>query len=84
MSKWKHLTEKSKESGMYFVRIAVAIGTFLLLIMMIRWAGIKGVLMLFLGMGIMAYLLLSKNIMLLALIDKLEGNEYIDEIKKKK
>ncbi|GAG27064.1 unnamed protein product [marine sediment metagenome] len=48
-----------------------------------RFIGWRGLLAFVLGMGIMTWLLLSKNQMLLWIIKKTEGEEYIDDMNRK-
>lgn len=54
------------------------------LFLFFRWGGIKAFVGIMLGFVIMAYVFLSKNVIVRALIDRFEGNEYIDVISKKK
>ncbi len=69
---------------MTVLRITVMILSILLIFGFFRWSGIKGFLSFLLGMGIMAYLLLSKNMMFQMIIETFGAVEYIDEVKKKK
>lgn len=66
------------------IRIFIIIASILLVIGFLRWAGIKGVLSFMLGMSLMAYLLLSKNIMFQGIIEMFGASEYLSEIGKKK
>lgn len=65
-------------------KICYSVLTILAFIYFLRWAGYKGVISLLLGMLIMAYLLLSKNIMFMSLVKLLEAEQHIDDIKEKK
>ncbi len=65
------------------LRIVIMIASVLLIIGFFRWAGIKGMLSFLLGMGIMAYLLLSKNMMFRGIIETFGATEYISEMGKK-
>ncbi len=47
-----------------------------------RWVGIKGMISFILGMGIMAWIFLSKNVLVRMIVSKFEGEEYIDSFKK--
>ncbi len=69
---------------MTILRIFIIIASILLVIGFLRWAGIKGVLSFMLGMSLMAYLLLSKNIMFQGIIEMFGASEYLSEIGKKK
>ncbi len=64
--------------------IIFSIASIISLFIFLRWAGIKGIISLFLGMGIMAYLFMSKNFMLSYIIESTKSEDYIEEIKKKK
>lgn len=66
------------------LRIIVMIASVLLIIGFLRWGGIKGILSFMLGMGLMAYLLLSKNMMFQGIIGMFGADEYLNEIGKKK
>lgn len=66
------------------LRIAFIIASILLILGFFRWAGIKGFIAFLLGMGIMAYLLLSKNMMFQGIIEMFGADEYITDIGKKK
>ena len=65
-----------------YLNIPVTIGLLIGFFIFFRWIGWKGMLGMIIGMAIMAYLLLSKNIMLKWAIDMAKGNEYIEEVKK--
>lgn len=64
-----------------FLMLAMSFASIILLFLFLRWAGIKGLASFGLGMGIMAYLMLSKNLMLAYIIDKTKSGEYLHEIK---
>jgi len=76
---------KEKVSNIFKVtlRIVIMIASVLLILGFFRWAGIKGILSFMLGMGIMAYLLLSKNMMFRGIIDMFGATEYLDDMGKK-
>lgn len=63
--------------------IVLSIGSIILLFLFLRWVGLKGLLSLMIGMFIMAWLLLSKNQLLLWVIKKTEGGDYLEEVKGK-
>lgn len=48
--------------------------------MFFRWVGFKGILSFLIGMGIMAYLLLSKNPMVKMIIKLAESQEHLEEL----
>jgi len=62
------------------ILIVTSIGTVIILFMLLRWAGIKGILSFIAGMVIMAYLLLSNNIMTRVLVKMFEAEKGINEI----
>ncbi len=62
--------------------MVLLIGSIVLIFFLFRWAGIKGLITFSVGMLIMAYLILSKNAMLMFIIEKTSSDTYIDEIKK--
>lgn len=67
-----------------YVRLFFGFGTIIGLVFFFRFVGWKGMMAFFLGMLIMAYLLLSKNVMLQVVLRMFEGSdEYIDELNKK-
>lgn len=70
----KELIRKSR----IVLKITISIGSILLLIFIIRVAGWSGVLAFILGMTFMAYLLLSKNKLLLGIVEYLDdkGEDY--------
>lgn len=80
----KMIKNKIKNILMTILRIFIIIASILLVIGFLRWAGIKGVLSFMLGMSLMAYLLLSKNIMFQGIIEMFGASEYLSEIGKKK
>jgi len=47
------------------------------------WMGLKGIIGMIIGLSVMAYLILSKNILMLWFIDKTRSNDIIDEINEK-
>lgn len=73
---------KFNQATKRILRIVISIASILILIFFFRWVGLKGVLAFFLGMTIMAYLLLSKNLMFMGIIDYFGADKYIDEVKK--
>ena len=66
------------------LRLVVMIASVLLIIAFLRWAGIKGILSFVLGMSLMAYLLISKNMMFQGIISMFGADEYLNEVAKKK
>ena len=62
------------------ILIVTSIGTVIILFMLLRWTGIKGILSFIAGMVIMAYLLLSNNIMTRVLVKMFEAEKGINEI----
>lgn len=87
--KWrdKPIVQKAKQSAkgvlQIILRIVIMIASILLILGFFRWAGLKGMLAFMLGMGIMAYLLLSKNMMFMGIIETFGATEYIREMRKK-
>ena len=65
-----------------YLNIPISIGLIIAIFMFFRWIGYKGMIGFALGMMIMAYLILSKNVMLKWAIDMTRSNEYIEEVKK--
>lgn len=57
------------------------VGIIILVFMLFRWAGLKGLVMFILGLIVMALLLLSKNPMLKWAIDMTKSEWFIDEVK---
>lgn len=82
-TKMKKLLKSIKNKLFIVVRIAVSILSVILLFLGLRWAGIKGFIMLVFGMIIMGYLLLSKNMMLDWFVNFAKAKNYLEEIKKK-
>ena len=73
---------KEKLSNIFKVtlRIIVMIASILLIIAFLRWGGIKGILSFVLGMSLMAYLLLSKNMMFQGIISMFGADEYLNDV----
>lgn len=63
--------------------IALSIASVLLLMLFFRYIGVKGALGFFTGLGVMAYLILSKNPMLMGIIRLTSSDEFIEDIKKR-
>lgn len=62
--------------------VVLSIASFFMLLFLLRWSGIKGILSFFTGMALMAYLLLSNNIMVRSLVKIFGSEENIKEIMK--
>ena len=77
------IKEKSKAILMYLLRITIMIGSIVLIIIAMRWFGIKGILGMIFGMFVSTYLILSKNVILRALIEMMHSEEYVDELRGK-
>lgn len=76
-------TYKLKEILKKTSNIFLSLLSLLILILLLRWAGIKGILSFIAGMLIMAYLLLSNNIMVRTLVSIFGSEENLKEIMKK-
>jgi hypothetical protein len=74
--------KKTKGTLMSFVRIAATLASIFALYWYFRWAGLRGVISLLLGMVIMAIILLSKNPMVLWLIEQVHAEQYMKEVRK--
>jgi asparagine N-glycosylation enzyme membrane subunit Stt3 len=57
----------------YALRIIIKIVLFIAFLYAVRWMGVKGMFGLFLGMTIMAYLLLSENPLFVYMIRLMQG-----------
>jgi hypothetical protein len=71
------LYEKLKSGIIAFYKIVLAIGSGFALFYMFKWMGLKGLSGLLLGMGIMAYLLLSSNGMIIWFVKLFRGDRDI-------
>ena len=67
-----------------FITITLSIATFIGIIYLLIYVGLKGFISFVLGMTVMAYLILSKNAMMLWFIEFAQAEHYIKEIKIKK
>ena len=67
-----------------FLTIIISIATFIGIIYLLIYVGLKGFISFIAGMMIMAYLILSKNAMMMWFIDFAQAEHYIKEIKVKK
>lgn len=76
------IKEKIANIGRQTLKITLSIASIILLIVFFRWIGFKGLLAFFFGMGLMAYLLLSKNLMLSYIVDYFGAKDHIKEIRK--
>ena len=63
-SRIKLLLNNLKEKLSYVFRIAINIASILLIFSLLKWSGVKGLIMFLAGMAIMAYLILSGNAMI--------------------
>lgn len=76
-----------KKVSLITLKIVISIATLVLLFLALRWLGFKGVVGFFSGMAIMAYVFMSQNNMMLALINILDKSkkkkveDYVKEIK---
>lgn len=77
-------TRSVKSIFFTILRIIIMIASILLIIAFFRWAGLKGMASFILGMSLMGYLLLSKNMMFQGIISMFGADEYLNEISKKK
>ena len=66
-----------KAYTLILLRILIIIGSTILFFMFMRWIGLKGALGLFAGMLAMAYLFLSKNMMVWWLVESFQNEEYM-------
>lgn len=80
----KDIIDKIKNGLNYVLKIIFSMASFVALTYVLYWGGLKGFTMLLLGMFIMAYLMLSKNIMVQAMISYFEADGFIGEIKDEK
>lgn len=69
-----------KETLKKISNIFLSLLSFFILILLLRWAGIKGIVSFIAGMIMMAYLLLSNNIMMRTLVDMFGAGKNIREI----
>ena len=46
------------------------------------WSGVRGLLSFLFGMGVMAYLILSGNSLILWIVDATRSREYVNELKR--
>ncbi len=65
------------------LNIVLSLASILLIFIYFRWVGYKGVISFLLGMVIMAYLLLSNNIIMRSLIKIFEAKQTLKELMKK-
>lgn len=77
------MNEKLKGILMYILRIVIMISSIFLVIIIMRWLGIKGIVGMIFGMFASTYLILSKNVALRALIEMMHSEEYVDELRGK-
>lgn len=73
-----------KDKILYILKIVVNLALLFAVIFLLRYLGLKGVIGLFTGMMLMAYLLLSKNGLLMYFVKLFSGEWYIDELNKRK
>lgn len=55
-----------------------------LFVFFVRWIGYKGLLGLFLGMVVMAWIFLSKNVLVRWIVSKMRAEEYVESYVQKK
>lgn len=75
--------QKIKNFTLIIVKIVISLVTIILFIGFFRWTGFKGLISFMLGMLIMAFLILSKNPILLSIIAMTQSEDFIDSIMKK-
>jgi len=80
MINWKI---KIKNVAKPIFRIFTTLISIFLFIWLFRYLGFKGILGLFIGMTIMAYLILSKNMLLLGIVNIFDAGGFVEEINKK-
>jgi len=66
------------------IRILSTLISIFLFIWLFRYLGFKGFIGLLIGMFIMAFLILSKNMLLLSIVRLFDGDDYLNEINKTK
>ncbi len=74
------MTIKIKDNLKRILNIALSILSFIIIIVLLRWAGIKGIISFIAGMTLMGYLLLSNNLMMRSLITIFGANKNLKEI----
>jgi len=74
------LSQRLKNKLNFLLGLFIKIVSIILIILFIRWAGIKGIIALIMGMAIMAYLILSGNQIMLFFIKIFGNKEYLEEI----
>ena len=60
--------------------IIISIASIIALFAFLRWVGWKGFISMLLGMAIVAWLFLSKNLLVLWVVKKASGEDFIDEM----
>ncbi len=78
--KTSKFVDSAKNTSMQVLRILISIASIVLLFVFFRWVGWKGMLAFFLGMGVMTYLFLSKNMMIKMVVEYFEASTYVDEM----
>lgn len=78
---WKLLLLKLKNVIFSFINILLSLATIIAFFIFFRWVGVKGLLAFLLGMFIIGYLILSKNLMFQAIIGMTKSESYIDELR---
>lgn len=63
------------------LKIVISIASIFAFFYFFRWTGWRGFIAFIIGMGIMAYLLLSKNIMLMTIIKMTSSEGFLDDIR---
>lgn len=81
------LKRKLKESGLYILRIVIKLAMAFAFIYAMVFLGWKGIIGLFTGVALTAYLFISKNVMLLSMVKMFENpsgyllGDYISDIR---
>lgn len=67
-------------TGLYILKILLMLALLFAVFMFFRWAGVKGMLSFILGMFLMSWLILSKNMVMRTLIEMTKSESYINEV----
>lgn len=74
------LSQRLKNKLNFLLGLSVKIVSIILLIICLRWAGLKGIISFLFGMAIMAYLMLSNNSLMMFFIKMFSDKQYLEEI----
>ncbi len=80
---WKNFWLQLKGTFFYIFKILFSLATIIGFFYLFRWLGLKGFYGFALGLLIMAYMILSKNMIMQGIIDMTSSEDYIDELRGK-